>query len=108
MEERELIYKDEARRAILDHAPTFAWCINNIKPAKVEKTGQTPKTNEYWIARIKYWPAQEPKVSIVFIHYAWLNGRIQFIPFGETDPIWDCACESIEYLERIEVEKYDG
>ena len=29
---RELIYKDEARRAILQTNSTFAYCINNIKP----------------------------------------------------------------------------
>ena len=29
---RELIYKDEARRAILQTNSMFAYCINNIKP----------------------------------------------------------------------------
>ena len=29
---RELIYKDEATRAILQTNSTFAYCINNIKP----------------------------------------------------------------------------
>lgn len=66
------------------------------------------KNDEYWIARIQYWPEQEPVVDVVYIYYAWQNGDVDFIPCtqGKGDPIRSTQCEKFEPLERIEVEKY--
>lgn len=67
-----------------------------------------PQMDEYWIARVQYFPLHEPEVVIVKIYYAWKDGGIQFVPFGcdEGGPIWAQSCVSFEMLERIEVEKY--
>lgn len=67
-----------------------------------------PKMDEYWIARIHYWPKDEVKVDVVFIAYVWEDGTIDFIPFNsvEGDCVRSSCCESFELLERIEVEKY--
>ena len=67
------------------------------------------KMDEYWIARIQYWPEQEPVVDVIYIYYAWQNGEVDFIPFSgmdEGDPIRSTQCAHFELLERIEVEKY--
>ena len=67
------------------------------------------KMDEYWIARIQYWPEQEPVVDVIYIYYAWQTGEIDFIPFSgmvEEDPIRSTQCAQFELLERIEVEKY--
>jgi hypothetical protein len=112
MGERELIYKDEARRALLRNAPEYAWCINSIQPVATinvqHGSAPKPKLDEFWIARIKYWPGADTITSVVKIHYAWHNGAIQFVPFGgdEGDPVWATNCELFELLEKIEVEKY--
>ena len=110
MARRELIYKDEVRRAVLKNAPGAAWCINNIKPVMViddEQIKPVPQTDEYWVARIAYW-GEKPKIDIVCIYYAWGNGEIDFIPCTGigADPVRASDCESFELLERIEVEKY--
>ena len=67
----------------------------------------SPKTEEYWIARIAYW-GEKPKVDVVLIFYAWANGEIDFVPCSGigADPIRASECESFELLERVEVEKY--
>ena len=44
---RELIYKDQAVRAILKQMPSVAWCINTIKPVEVR-----PVVHAHW--RIEY------------------------------------------------------
>ena len=67
-----------------------------------------PRIDEYWIARIQYWPEQEPVVDVIYIYYAWQTGEIDFIPCmqGEGDPIRSTRCAQFELLERIELEKY--
>ena len=67
-----------------------------------------PKTDEFWIARIKYWPGGEEIVTVVKIYYAWHDGAIQFVPWGsnEDEPIWSTSCLSFELVERIDMEKY--
>lgn len=67
-----------------------------------------PKMDEYWIARIQYWPEQEPVVDVIYIYYAWQTGEVDFIPCGngEGDPIRSTQCAQFELLERVEVEKY--
>lgn len=110
MAKRELIYKDEARRTVLQNAAGIVWCIDRIKPVAVVDDGVTKvcaKTDEYWVARIGYW-GEKPKVDIVYIFYAWENGEIDFIPCSgiDGDPVRASRCESFELLERVEVEKY--
>ena len=39
-----------------------------------------PKTDEFWIARIKSWPGSAEIVTVVKIYYAWHDGAIQFVP----------------------------
>lgn len=67
-----------------------------------------PKMDEYWIARIKYWPGDESKIDVILIYYVWENGDIDFIPFQgvDGDPIRTTCCEQFELLEKVEVEKY--
>ena len=67
-----------------------------------------PKTDEFWIARIKYWPGGAEIVTVVKIYYAWHNGVVQFVPFGcdDDEPIWATNCQLFELLEKIEVDKY--
>ena len=108
MGKRELIYKDDARRAVLTQAPGIAWCIDSIKPAcAVDDEQAAPKTDEYWVARIVYW-GEKPTVDVVYIYYAWQNGEIDFIPCAGIgiDPIRASDCSSFELLEKVEVEKY--
>ena len=108
MGKRELIYKDDARRAVLKQAPRLSWCIDKIKPVCVVDDEQTaPKMDEYWVARIGYW-GEEPRIDVVYIYYAWQNGEIDFIPCTGigADPVRASDCESFELLERVEVEKY--
>lgn len=67
------------------------------------------KIDEYWIARIQYWPHAEPQVTIIYVYYVWQNGEVDFIPFSGTyggDPIRSTQCARFELLEKIEVEKY--
>jgi hypothetical protein len=111
MAKRELIYKDEARRAVLQHAPGIAWSIDNIKPVMVidDKTVKPyPQMDEFWIARIQYWPETESQIDIVMISYSWKDGTIDFIPFYslEGDIVRSTACAQFELLERIEMERY--
>ena len=110
MGKRELIYKDEARRAVLRNAANIAWCIDNIKPVSViDSDTQKPavQTDDYWVARITYW-GEEPRVDIVYIYYAWQNGEIDFIPCTGigADPVRASDCGGFELLEKIEVGKY--
>ena len=108
MAKRELIYKDEARRAVLQNAAGIAWCIDRIKPVVVVDDGaRAARMDEYWIARIGYW-GEKPRVEVICIYYAWENGEIDFIPCTGigADPIRTSECESFELLERVEVEKY--
>lgn len=106
---RELIYRDDARRAVLKNAPNAAWCLDGVKTVMVvEDEKLKPQMDEFWMARIRYWPEQEPIVDIVCIYYTWQNGDIDFIPFmqGDGDPIRNTECAQFELLERIEMEKY--
>ena len=66
-----------------------------------------PEINDYWIARIQYWPTAPTHYTIIQIYYVWENGEIDFIPAmqGEGDPIRFTQCAQFELLERIEVEK---
>ena len=66
------------------------------------------RMDEYWIARIQYWPEQEPVVDVVYIYYVWQTGEIDFIPCpqGEGDPIRSTQCAQFELLEKIDLEKY--
>lgn len=110
MGKRELIYKDEARHAVLQNAAGIVWCIDRIEPVAVVDDGATNlgvKTDEYWVARITYW-GEKPRIEVVCIYYAWENGEIDFIPCTGigADPIRASDCESFELLERVEVEKY--
>lgn len=68
-----------------------------------------PQMDEYWIARIQYWPKQTPVVDVVIIYYAWENGEIDFIPCiggGGGDPVRSTQCAHFELLEKVEVDKY--
>ena len=67
-----------------------------------------PQMDEYWIARIQYWPEQEPVVDVIYIYYAWKTGEIDFIPAtqGEGDPIRSTQCAQFELLEKIDLEKW--
>ena len=106
---KELIYRDEARRALLKSAPNAAWCLDRVKTVMVVGDEKSkPQMDEFWVARIRYWPEQEPIVDIVCIYYTWQNGDIDFIPFmqGDGDPIRNTECAQFELLERIEMEKY--
>ena len=38
------------------------------------------KMDEYWIARVQYWPEGEIKVDVVLIAYAWKDGTIDVAP----------------------------
>lgn len=65
------------------------------------------KSDEYWIARIQYWPHGEKKTTIIKVF--WVDGDILFYPFngGLSYPVWAVSCASFELLERIEMEKYE-
>lgn len=67
-----------------------------------------PKMDEYYIARIQYWPEKEPQIDIVMIAYPWKDGTIDFIPFNSLDGdiVRSTACAQFELLEQIDVEKY--
>lgn len=67
-----------------------------------------PQIDEYWIARIKYWPDEEARIDVVLIYYPWEDGTVDFIPcgHGEGDPIRSTQCAHFEFLEKVEVEKY--
>lgn len=67
-----------------------------------------PKTDEYWVARIRYWPGDEERLTLIKIYYAWKDGRIQFVPAlcYEGDPIWADSCHEFELVEKIDMEKY--
>lgn len=67
------------------------------------------KMDEYWIARIRYWPEQEPEVDVVYIYYVWKDGAIDFIPCAAGSgggPVRSTQCAEFVLLERVEVEKY--
>lgn len=68
-----------------------------------------PHTDEFWIARIVYWPGGPEVVTIIKVYYAWKNGQLQFVPFGndEGEPVWNNACHKFELLEKIDMEKYE-
>lgn len=65
-----------------------------------------PHMDEYWIARIQYWPEQVPETHIVLIYYIWKDGAIDFIPFGDGSPIRSTQCAQFELLEKIDMERY--
>lgn len=109
MAKRELIYKDEARRAVLQNAAGIIWCIDSIKPVAVVEDKNTKvavKQDEYWIARVEYWPARGKETTVVLIYYVWADGSVDFIPFGDESPVRSTQCAQFELLERIEMEKY--
>ena len=66
------------------------------------------KMDEYWIARIQYWPEQDPEIHVIYIYYVWQNGEIHFIPCAQRggDPIYSTQCAQFEILEKIDLEKY--
>ena len=66
-------------------------------------TKPIPKMDEYWIARIKYWPGGESKVDVILIFYVWNNGEIDFIPFqsADGDPFVPHAVNSLNYLRKL-------
>lgn len=112
MAKRELIYKDEARRAVLQNTPNIAWCIDRINPVAVVDDGAnkiSTKIDEYWIARIQYWPTSKPQIDVIMISHVWENGDINFIPFNslEGDIVRSGRCAQFELLERIKMEKYE-
>ena len=62
------------------------------------------KMDEYWIARIQYWPGQTPVETIVQIYYIWHNGDIAFIPIlaGSTnEQILSSQCASFELIGKL-------
>lgn len=67
-----------------------------------------PQMDEFWIARIQYWPEDETKVDIVFIYYVWSDGSVDFIPFESVDgdAVRSSRCEKFELLEKINIERY--
>lgn len=104
---KELIYRDDARRALLKSAPNAAWCLDRVKTVMVvEDEKLKPQTDEFWVARIEYWPKGGKDLTVVLIHYVWEDGAIDFVPFGEDDPICSTQCAQFELLERIKMEKY--
>ena len=108
---KEMIYRDEARRALLRNEPSAAWCIDRVKTAMVvddTSTKPTPQIDEYWIARVQYWPGDAVDIDIVLIHYPWKDGTVEFIPFGslDGDVVNSTQCAQFELLERIGLEKY--
>lgn len=101
---RELIYKDEARKAVLKTSPANTWCIDNIKPVLTVDTEATPQVDELWRARIQYWPGQIPVETIVQIYYIWHNGDIAFVPIltGSTnEQILSSQCASFELIGKL-------
>lgn len=68
-----------------------------------------PKIDEYWIARIQYWPGDAVSIEIVLIHYPWKDGTIEFIPFGSLngDIVNSAQCAQFELLEKIDLEGYE-
>lgn len=104
MAKRELIYKDEARRAVLQNAPNAAWCLDGIKPVLTVEDNVAPQVDELWRARIQYWSGQVPMETIVQIYYIWRNGDIAFIPIltGSTnEQILSSQCASFELIEKL-------
>ena len=66
-----------------------------------------PKIDEYWIARVKYWPADDFHVIPIQIYYIWKNGAIDFTVFaGDNEVIRSSQCAHFELLEKIGVDKY--
>jgi hypothetical protein len=67
-----------------------------------------PQIDEYWIARVQYWPGDAIDIDIVLIHYPWKDGTIEFVPFGslDSDIVCSSACAQFELLEKIDLEKY--
>ena len=67
-----------------------------------------PKLDEYWVARIRYWPEDEMRIEVVYIYYVWESGEIDFIACtGDGSTVRASCCDVFELLERIEVEKYE-
>ena len=67
-----------------------------------------PQIDDFWIARIQYWPGDTVDIDIVLIIYPWKDGTVDFIPFGSIDGdiVNSFQCAQFELLERIEMEKY--
>lgn len=66
-----------------------------------------PQMDEYWIARIQYWPEEEPEVEVIYIGYVWQDGAIDFIPCTRGGRlVCSTQCEEFEILERIALERY--
>jgi hypothetical protein len=66
----------------------------------------SPKIDEFYIARIQYWPERDIETTIVCIYYVWQNGDIDFMPFFENDVIRSTQCAQFELLEKIDMERY--
>ena len=68
-----------------------------------------PQMDEYWIARIKFWPTDDAHIDVVTIYYVWEDGVVDFLPCAQGyggDPVRSTQCAHFELLERVEVEKY--
>ena len=68
-----------------------------------------PKPDEFWIARIQYWPHGKVKPIIVQICLQWPDGSIDFTPFGaiDDDIVRSTQCAQFELLEKIDLERYE-
>lgn len=65
-----------------------------------------PKTNEFWFARVQYWPEDEERIILVKFYYVWQDGEMQFVPVfdaGAGDPVWVSSCYKFEPIERVDV-----
>ena len=64
-----------------------------------------PKTDEIWVARIKYWPSDKERYVVIKIYYAWKDGRLQFVPThcSEGDPIWADDCHEFELIRKVDL-----
>jgi hypothetical protein len=110
MSESELVYMGDVRRVILRHAPEAAFCLSMMKPFELERSAPSrstsiPKMDDYWIARVQYWPEDDPKNDIVCIYYVWGNGEIDFIAFGGGYVVSSSQCAHFELIERLEVNR---
>lgn len=66
-----------------------------------------PQMDDYYIARIKYWPTDDFHVIPIQIYFVWKSGEIDFLAFTDNEtPIRSTQCAHFELLEKIEVEKY--
>lgn len=65
------------------------------------------KMDEFWIARVQFWPDDITHILVIQIYYVWQDGAIDFVTFGDEAPIRSNQCAHFELLEKIEVDKYE-